>query len=145
MMREIAVLVEDEQPAADRKDGQLLLGVFRGNPWTTRGGRIPGTLPPTITLYRIPILAVCRRPEDVPAKVLKVLGHEVGHAVGLGARRSASSAGTSPPTWRYPRMVTFTRAEVCRGREFVGANLRGARFVEADLSAVVMRGVEAAG
>ena len=61
-----------------------MLGVFRGNPWTTRGGRIPGTLPPTITLYRIPILAVCRRPEDVPEKVMKVLGHEVGHAVGLG-------------------------------------------------------------
>ena len=84
MMREIAVLVEDEQPVADRKRGQLLLGVFRGNPWTSRGGRIPGTLPPTITLYRIPILAVCHRPEDVPARVLKVLGHEVGHAVGLG-------------------------------------------------------------
>lgn len=84
MMREIAVLVEDEQPAVDRKPGQLLLGVFRGNPWTTQGGRIPGTLPPTITLYRIPILAVCRRPEDVAPRVLKVLGHEVGHAVGLG-------------------------------------------------------------
>lgn len=83
MMREIAVLVEDEQPAAERKHGELLLGVFRGNPWTTRGGRIPGTLPPTITLYRIPILAVCRQREDVPARVLKVLGHEVGHAVGL--------------------------------------------------------------
>lgn len=84
MMREIAVLVEDQPAPEDRKDGQLLLGVFRGNPWTTRGGRIPGTLPPTITLYRIPILAVCRRPEDVPARVMKVLGHEVGHAVGLG-------------------------------------------------------------
>jgi len=83
MMREIAVLVEDEQPPADRTNGQLLLGVFRGNPWTTRGGRIPGTLPPTITLYRHAILAVCRRPEDVPARVMKVLGHEVGHAVGL--------------------------------------------------------------
>ncbi len=83
MMREIAVLVEDEQPAADRQRGQLLLGVFRGNPWTTHGGRIPGTLPPTITLYRIPILAVCRQLEDVAPRVMKVLGHEVGHAVGL--------------------------------------------------------------
>lgn len=84
MMREIAVLVEDEQPAEERTDGQLLLGVFRGVPWTARGGRVPGTLPSTITLYRIPILAVCSRPEDVPPRVFKVLGHEVGHAVGLG-------------------------------------------------------------
>ncbi len=84
MMREIAVLVEDEQPAEERKTGQLLLGVFRGVPWTARGGRVPGTLPSTITLYRIPILAVCHRPEDVPARVFKVLGHEVGHALGLG-------------------------------------------------------------
>lgn len=84
VMREIAVLVEDEPPADERQSGQLLLGVFRGIPWTARGGRVPGTLPPTITLYRIPILAVCHRPEDVPPKVFKVLGHEVGHAVGLG-------------------------------------------------------------
>jgi predicted Zn-dependent protease with MMP-like domain len=84
MMREIAVLVEDDQPAAERNNSQRLLGVFRGVPWTARGGRIPGTLPSTITLYRIPILAVCHRPEDVPPRVFKVLGHEVGHAVGLG-------------------------------------------------------------
>ncbi|MDQ4055767.1 MAG: metallopeptidase family protein [Actinomycetota bacterium] len=84
MMREIAVLIEDEQPADERQPGLLLLGVFRGVPWTARGGRVPGTLPSTITLYRIPILAVCRRPEEVPPKVFKVLGHEDGHAVGLG-------------------------------------------------------------
>ena len=42
-------------------------------------------------------------------------------------------------------MVTFTRAEDLQGAEFVGANLRGARFVEADLSTVVMRGVEVTG
>jgi uncharacterized protein YjbI with pentapeptide repeats len=30
-----------------------------------------------------------------------------------------------------------------RGAEFIGANLRGARFAEADLSGVVMRGVNA--
>ena len=42
-------------------------------------------------------------------------------------------------------MVTFARAEDLQGAEFVGANLRGARFVEADLSTVVMRGVEVTG
>ena len=42
-------------------------------------------------------------------------------------------------------MVTFTRADDLQGAEFVGANLRGARFVEADLSTVVMRGVEVTG
>ena len=46
-----------------------------------------GTLPDTITLYRIPIVEVCARPEDVPAKVRTVLVHEVGHAMGLGEAR----------------------------------------------------------
>ncbi len=32
MMREIAVLVEDEQPVVDRKRGQLLLGVYPADP-----------------------------------------------------------------------------------------------------------------
>ncbi|MGA8113037.1 MAG: DinB family protein [Actinocatenispora sp.] len=41
-------------------------------------------------------------------------------------------------------MATFTRSDDLRGSEFVGANLRGARFVETDLSGVVMRGVEVA-
>jgi hypothetical protein len=41
-------------------------------------------------------------------------------------------------------MATFTRTDELQGAEFVGANLRGAKFVESDLSAVVMRGVEVA-
>jgi hypothetical protein len=40
-------------------------------------------------------------------------------------------------------MAKFTRSDDLKGAEFVGANLRGARFVESDLSGVVMRGVEA--
>ena len=42
-------------------------------------------------------------------------------------------------------MATFTRSDELQGAEFVDANLRGARFVECDLSDVVMRGVEIAG
>ena len=44
---------------------------------------MPGSLPDVITLYRLPILRVCRNADEVPPRVLKVLGHEVGHALGL--------------------------------------------------------------
>ena len=83
VVAEIAVLVEDEQPVAERRPGVLLLGLYRGVPRTTHYGRAPCTLPDTITLYRIPIVEVCRRIEDVPARVRTVLVHEVGHAMGL--------------------------------------------------------------
>ena len=39
-------------------------------------------------------------------------------------------------------MATFTGSDDLQGAEFVDANLRGARFLRADLSGVVMRGVE---
>ncbi|MEU4291112.1 DinB family protein [Kribbella sp. NPDC026596] len=39
-------------------------------------------------------------------------------------------------------MASFTRSDDLQGAEFVDTNLRGARFVGADLSEVVMRGVE---
>lgn len=42
-------------------------------------------------------------------------------------------------------MAAFTGADDLQGAEFVGVNLRGARFVRADLSDVVMRGVEVSG
>ncbi|MBZ5740471.1 metallopeptidase family protein [Nocardioides mangrovi] len=87
VVAEIAVLVEDEQPAAERKPGTLLLGLYRGVPRTSHYGRAPGTLPDTITLYRVPIVEVCARAEDVPTKVRTVLVHEVGHAMGLGEAR----------------------------------------------------------
>jgi hypothetical protein len=43
------------------------------------------------------------------------------------------------------RMATFTRSDDLRGAESAGTDLSGARFVESDLSGVVMRGVEVAG
>lgn len=87
IVSEIAVLVEDEQPKSERKPGVLLLGLYRGVPRTTHYGRSPGTLPDTITLYRIPIVEVCARVEDVPGRVRTVLMHEVGHAMGLSEEK----------------------------------------------------------
>jgi len=87
VVAEIAVLVDDEQPVSERQPGVLLLGLYRGVPRTTHYGRAPGTLPDTITLYRIPIVGVCRRLQDVPGRVRTVLVHEVGHAMGLSEER----------------------------------------------------------
>lgn len=42
-------------------------------------------------------------------------------------------------------MTTFTQTDELRDAQFVDVSLRGARFVRADLSGVVMRGVDVAG
>ncbi|GAA1148077.1 metallopeptidase family protein [Nocardioides aquiterrae] len=83
----IAVVVREDPEPGQAAPGTLLLGTFRGIPHTAVGGRVPGSLPDVITLYRRPILAVCRTRDEVPPRVLKVLGHEVGHALGLTERQ----------------------------------------------------------
>ncbi len=83
LVAQIAVVVREQPEPDDMTPGQLLLGTFRGIAHTRAGGRVPGSLPDVITLYRRPILAVCRSADEVAPRVLKVLGHEVGHALGL--------------------------------------------------------------
>jgi predicted Zn-dependent protease with MMP-like domain len=86
-VEDIVITVDDLPPAEMVGPGRTLLGLYRGVPRTRYGGRPPGSMPDTITLYRLPILATCRDAADVPARVLKVLGHEVGHAFGLSDER----------------------------------------------------------
>ena len=83
LVANIAVVVREQPDPGEVAPGQLLLGTFRGIPHTAVGGRVPGSLPDVITLFRLPILQVCRDTDDVAPRVLKVLGHEVGHALGL--------------------------------------------------------------
>ena len=83
LVAHIAVVVREQPEPGEAPAGQLLLGTFRGIAHTRVGGRVPGSLPDVITLYRLPILAVCRNVDEVAPRVLKVLGHEVGHALGL--------------------------------------------------------------
>jgi predicted Zn-dependent protease with MMP-like domain len=83
LVAHIAVVVREEPEPGEVEPGRLLLGLFRGIAHTRVGGRVPGSLPDVITLYRKPILTVCRTPDEVAPRVLKVLGHEVGHALGL--------------------------------------------------------------
>jgi len=83
LVAHMAVVVRERPEPDEVAPGKLLLGMFRGISHTRVGDRVPGSLPDVITLYRVPILTVCRTVDEVAPRVLKVLGHEVGHALGL--------------------------------------------------------------
>lgn len=78
-MDNVVVLVEDLGDSPD------LLGLYEGVPLTERtpmgyGGMV---MPDRITIYRLPILHVCRSEADVVAQVRITVIHEVGHHFGL--------------------------------------------------------------
>lgn len=91
----VALLVEDEPDEATRTEedlheGDTLLGIYRGVPNTERGVEygVGGTLPDTITLYRLPILKEASdRTDDVEIDSVRLviretIWHEVGHYFG---------------------------------------------------------------
>jgi len=84
---DVAVLVEDRAAPGATPRGGLLLGLFRGIPLTRTGARVPGSLPNTITLYRLAILRTTPGSADLRTRIRTVLGHEIGHALGLPESR----------------------------------------------------------
>src|SRR3954470_13103322 len=60
-MSNVAVFIEEESP----EDGPELLGLYEGVPLTERGQFYAGVLPDSITIFRLPILRICRTPEEV--------------------------------------------------------------------------------
>ena len=78
----VAILVEDEAPR-----GQSLLGLYEGTPLTERGQWYAGTLPDRITIFRRPILRICRNDADVVRQVRVTVVHEVAHHFGIDDER----------------------------------------------------------
>jgi predicted Zn-dependent protease with MMP-like domain len=85
-MDNVAVVVEDGQP------GGRLLGRYVGVPLTARdagygaGGLV---MPDRITIFRLPICALCRTEEEVVHQVTVTVVHEVAHHFGIDDRRLA--------------------------------------------------------
>ncbi len=77
------VLVEDDVPPGTRS----LLGLYVGTPLTQRGEWYSGVLPDRITIYRLPILSMCRNDQDVVAQVRITVIHEVAHHFGIAEER----------------------------------------------------------
>jgi predicted Zn-dependent protease with MMP-like domain len=78
MMDNVWVTVEDVPEIAG------LLGLYNGVPLTERDSGYAGmVMPDRITLYRIPICAICRTEADVVQVVRDTVIHEVAHHFGI--------------------------------------------------------------
>jgi predicted Zn-dependent protease with MMP-like domain len=72
----VVVMVEDEP------EGRPLLGLYQGIPLTNRWG-YSGAAPDRITIYQLPICAMCDTEEEVVEQVRRTVVHEVGHHFGI--------------------------------------------------------------
>jgi predicted Zn-dependent protease with MMP-like domain len=67
--------------------GRTLLGLYEGVPQTRRTHAYTLALPDKITLFRNPILSVCRTPREVQERVRAVVIHEMAHHFGIDDQR----------------------------------------------------------
>ena len=82
-MSNVVILVEDLP-----RDGSMdLLGLYEGTDLTRRGWDYAGVLPDTITIYRLPTLAVCDTETDVIDEVAITVVHEIAHHFGIDDAR----------------------------------------------------------
>jgi len=79
MMRNVAIVVEDDSPP----DGPELLGLYEGVALTNRGWDYGGVLPDKISIFRNPILRICETEEDVVEEVAVTVVHEIAHHFGI--------------------------------------------------------------
>ncbi|OGG01392.1 hypothetical protein A2Z33_02520 [Candidatus Gottesmanbacteria bacterium RBG_16_52_11] len=84
----VVVMVEDFPASEDLielgiPDRSMLFGLYRGIPRSTRPRGYQGVTPDIISVYMLPVLSVCRTPEEVRAKVTDVVIHEIAHHFGI--------------------------------------------------------------
>lgn len=78
---------EAERRAVGLKPGQLLFGLYQGIPLTKRTSHYSLVLPDKITIYRMPILQICRTPERIVHQVQRTVKHELAHHFGISDDR----------------------------------------------------------
>ncbi|MCP2164378.1 metallopeptidase family protein [Goodfellowiella coeruleoviolacea] len=81
-MDNVVVLVEDRNP-----DEPGLLGLYHGVALTERTFDYGGVLPDRITIYRLPILAMCDTEDEVVDEVAITVVHEIAHHFGIDDER----------------------------------------------------------
>jgi len=89
LLSNVAVVVEEEPPPEVRADLEMgededLLGLYQGlsidkESFFQTGGQLPAK----ISIYRGPILRLCRTKKEVVQEVRDTVVHEIGHHFGL--------------------------------------------------------------
>jgi predicted Zn-dependent protease with MMP-like domain len=89
LLKNVAVMVEEEPPRDVLDELGLeseddLLGLYTGTAVDEESFFSPGgQLPARISIYRGPILRICRTPAEVVQEVRDTVVHEIGHHFGL--------------------------------------------------------------
>lgn len=89
LLKNVAVMVEDEPPRdvldeMGMESEDDLLGLYTGAALDTESFFDPGGhLPARISIYRGPILRLCRTTDEVIQEVRDTVVHEIGHHFGL--------------------------------------------------------------
>jgi predicted Zn-dependent protease with MMP-like domain len=92
LMSNVTVQVREEPDEATlRKLGldpvrSTLFGLYTGVPLDRRGGWYGNVLPDVIVLYRQPLMAASRTPDELIRRVQLTLLHEIGHHFGFSDR-----------------------------------------------------------
>ncbi len=81
LMENVAVVVQDGSP------GSRLLGRYEGIPLTKRDAGYTNVMPDRITIFRQPLLAMCRDEAQVVDQVRITVVHEVAHHFGIDDER----------------------------------------------------------
>lgn len=87
-LENVQVLVADRPTRAQLAEVDVdhpldLLGLYEGTPLTERGAAYGMVEPDRVTLFRLPILAVCRTVADVRDEVRQTVLHEFAHHFGI--------------------------------------------------------------
>ena len=87
----ITIMVEDYPSPEDKKltaSKGLLLGLFKGVPYTGKGGffNIQYPLPDTIILFQKNMESLCSSERELIEQITKTLIHEVGHYFGFSEK-----------------------------------------------------------
>ena len=77
MMENVAVVVEDVHADED------LLGLYEGVPLTERGDYGGMAMPDRVTVYRLPICAICDSEDELVDQITVTVVHEVAHHFGI--------------------------------------------------------------